>query len=187
MELQRLVTGAKLGNNDDFSALVRLYQRRLLISVQAVVRDRTLAEDVVQEAFVRAWSGLASLRNAEVFPAWLWSIARNLARTQYRKDAEQGAEFDVGELADPRSLTEADPVCGWEGLMNGLTQEQRSLVELRHGVGLSLRQMGAVLGIPEKTVKSRLFSLRQKLKKTWDASVPTSSSGCLWRPKPTSP
>jgi len=178
MELQRLVTGAKLGRSEDFGALVRLYQHRLLATVLTLVRDRHEAEDLVQEAFVRAWSRLGTLRHAEAFPTWLWAIARNLARTQGRVLARDGQRRDPSEpddLADPRSAFDAGELSGgWTAVAGSLTADQRLLVDLRHGAGLSLRQIGAVLGVPEQRVKSRLFAVRRKLERALGQRLPAS-------------
>jgi RNA polymerase sigma factor (sigma-70 family) len=134
-----------------------------------MVRDRHAAEELVQETFVRAWMRLASLRNASAFPSWLWSIGRNLARTRLRERQrdESDCEADMDRHADPRSAPGRHPVewdqSAWDRLSAGLNRDQRLLLELRHVAGLSLREIGAVLGIPEQRVKSRLFSLRRRL------------------------
>jgi hypothetical protein len=98
----------------------------------------------------------------------LATLARNLAYSRGRvlaREAEfRAPETDPEELPDPRHQ---DPGCspgGWHRWATGLTEDQRQLVGLRHGAGLSLRQIGLVLGIPEQRVKSRLFTLRQRLR-----------------------
>lgn len=178
MEIQKLVTGAKLGNNADFDTLVKLFNAPLLASIRVLVRDPHVAEEVVQESFVRAWIQLASLREAAAFPSWLWGIGRNLARShlrQRRRDPE-GSEADMDCHADPRSRRGDLPgdwdQPAWDSLTAGLDREQRLLLELRHVAGLSLREIGAVLRIPEKRVKSRLFSLRRRLSARFKHGLP---------------
>lgn len=174
MEIQRLVIAAKLGDNDAFGGLVRLYQRRLLSSVRAVVGDEGEAEDLVQEAFVRAWSSLDSLRTAEAFPGWLWAMARNLSISHCRaRRKDRGwCREDMDLIPDPRTEREEVDLPPWDALAAHLTADQRQLAGLRFGAGLSLRQTGLVLGIPETRVKSRLFTLRRRLEKALGPGAP---------------
>ena len=174
MELQRLITGAKLGDNDDFGRLVHLFQSRLYASVLTVVKDRDTAEDVVQESFIRAWTELKSLRNASAFPSWLWSIALNVSKTRLRqRDKEQQTVVRVENIdahADGKTESMSESQFGidraqWSLIMSNLTGDQRMLLELRFVASLSLRQIASVMNITEGLVKSRLYESRQRLKK----------------------
>ena len=174
MELQRLITGAKLGDNDDFGRLVHLFQSRLYVSVLAVVKDRDTAEDVVQESFIRAWTELKSLRHASAFPSWLWHIALNVAKTRLRqREKEQRTVVRVENIeahADGKEERRTESQFGmdreqWSIILSKLNDDQRMLLELRYIASLSLRQIASLMNVGEGLVKSRLYELRQRIKK----------------------
>jgi RNA polymerase sigma-70 factor (ECF subfamily) len=167
MEIRRLVTGAKLGNNDDYAALVRLFQDRLTSWLRGLVRDAALAEELAQESFVKAWSALGGLRRAEAFPSWLWGIARNEALGALRRRKRESGQLEQADMdshASPWGRPDMEnPPPGWNDLVAGLSPDGRLLLELRHVAGLSLRQIGLLTGVPEQRVKSRLFEARRRL------------------------
>lgn len=174
MELQRLITGAKLGDNEDFGRLVHLFQSRLYASVLAVVKDRDTAEDVVQEAFIRAWTELKSLKYAAAFPSWLWSIALNLSRTRLRQRTKEEKHVVRVENMDVHADEKGERIGAsqfgmdtvqWASMLANLKEDQRMLLELRFVASLSLRQIASVMNIGEGLVKSRLYELRQRIKK----------------------
>ena len=174
MELQRLITGAKLGDNDDFGRLVHLFQGRLYASVLTVVKDRDTAEDVVQESFIRAWTELKCLRNASAFPSWLWSIAMNVSRTRLRQQGRERHNIvrveNIDAHADGKTERFAESQFGmdraqWSIIISKLNDDQRMLLELRFVASLSLRQIASVMNVSEGLVKSRLYESRQRIKK----------------------
>lgn len=178
MNILAVVTSAKLGNNEDYGALVRHFQRPLLASLEQITRDRHSAEELVQEAFVRAWLQLASLKKAEAFPSWLWRIGRNLAfswRGSKERDLAQG-DPDMDRHPDTRNQDQAMrapwQIQDWDRLCQDLGPGERTLLELRYVAGLSLAEMATVLQVPPGTVKGRLFRIRKRLAKTMTGTWP---------------
>lgn len=134
-----------------------------------VVRNRADAEDVAQEAFVRAYRRFASLRDRDRFRAWLvrmtWRIALDWKRGQRRRD---GREQAVAVLAPPWGNAEHDAVARerrtrlWAAI-DALPEKFRLAIVLSAIEGHDVREVASLLGVPEGTVKSRLFEARRRL------------------------
>lgn len=135
----------------------------------SVVRNRQDAEDVAQDAFVRAFRRMASLRDREKFRAWLvrmtWRMALDWRRAQRRRDTREDgaaritpqtgdAELDVHEHARARRL--------WAAI-DALPDRFRLVVVLAAMEGHGTAEVAALLGVPEGTVKSRMFEARRRL------------------------
>ena len=134
-----------------------------------VLRSREDAEDVAQEAAVRAYRSFASLRNRDSFRGWLVRTAWRLALDRRRSDRRRGArEQAVVAVADPPPSTEAIAAARqaqervWQAL-DRLPEKLRIVVVLGAVEGHDTREVAALLGLPEGTVKSRLFRARQQL------------------------
>lgn len=91
-----LIAAARAGDTAAFGQIVARYQPAVVAVAYAAVRDRVLAEDIAQDAFVTAWTKLAGLRDVERLPAWLCGIARNVARARRRV---RGREVPVTDVA----------------------------------------------------------------------------------------
>jgi RNA polymerase sigma-70 factor (ECF subfamily) len=134
-----------------------------------VLRSREDAEDVAQEAAVRAYRSFASLRNRDSFRGWLVRTAWRLALDRRRSDRRRGArEQAVVAVADPPPSTEEIAAARqaeervWQAL-DRLPEKLRIVVVLGAVEGHGTREVAMLLGLPEGTVKSRLFRARQQL------------------------
>ena len=135
----------------------------------SVLRQRQDAEDVAQEALVRAYQNLASLRDRERFRAWLvricWRMAIDHRRSgQRRERREQAAAVD--EQADAEDLAAASEFRErmWRAI-DALPDALRVVVVLGGIEGYQMNELAALLELPEGTVKSRLFHARKQLAK----------------------
>lgn len=133
-----------------------------------VLRQRQDAEDVAQEAFVRAHRSFYQLRDRTRFRAWLVKTAWRLAIDRWRAERRRAAREQQSETAS--MLTTAHAVEAGERAarlwraIDALPEKLRSTIVLAGIEGHDIREIAALLDLPEGTVKSRLFSARQKLK-----------------------
>ena len=168
---ETLVNLTLLGNENAYEALVIRYQNAVITSALAVTRDRFWAEDAAQDAFVSAWLRLDTLREYEKFGAWVCRIARNRAKNIVMRNREwipfdeienttQEADEVLEELASP------DEDC--ERLYLGigkLSEKVRRVIVMHYLDGLSIAEISDRLHIPVGTVKYRLHSGRELLRK----------------------
>ena len=136
--------------------------RRLVAQLHAVTGSRQEAEDVVQEAFMRAMPRWDAVRTYDSPEAWLRTVALNLARSRFRR-AVRGAAALV-KHGVPASEPELSPdhVALMDAL-RGLPQAQREALVLHHFCGLSVDEVAASVGAPSGTIKARLSRGRAAL------------------------
>ena len=168
-----LVGEARSGSRDAFCELVRRYQDHAYGLAVALVSDFDLAQDVVQEAFVCAYSHLAKLREPERFAGWLRGIVRNTARRALRDRAHDRllVEKLCGSGVQPepvRSPAESAEAMERRQLvqhaLQRLPQRNREAVTLHYVDGLSYADIAGFLGVTRTTVKGRLQRGREQLR-----------------------
>jgi RNA polymerase sigma-70 factor (ECF subfamily) len=164
---EEIVRKCRLGDPGAFDTLVDRHQRTVYGVAIRMMRDRDDAEDVAQNVFVKMYEKLHTYDEQHKFFSWMYRIAMNecLNALKYRSKFDTLDGVDIPEERDDGA---DDSVVAMEnkvqhGLM-ALGVEQRALVILRHMQGLSYEEMGQVLDIPVRTVKSRLYAARQTLK-----------------------
>jgi RNA polymerase sigma-70 factor (ECF subfamily) len=179
-ELVRRVAG---GDRDAYRALFDKYHGRVLSLAYDVLRSREEAQDVAQEAFVKAYLSLPEFKGDSTFYTWLYRIAYNLAIDVKRKIARRGgptAEFEESHALDKDGFS-ASLVGHVQGphaalyqkqqhelikrALATLTEEHRTTIVLREVDGLSYEEIAKVTGASLGTVMSRLFYARKKLQK----------------------
>ncbi|HEY5907491.1 MAG TPA: sigma-70 family RNA polymerase sigma factor [Vicinamibacteria bacterium] len=150
--------------------MVKRYERRVYATAVRIVRRHDVADDVAQEAFVRAWQALASFDLARPFGPWVCRIAANLAINHVRSPQarEEGLpethSLTPDEAGDPlRQVLEEEAGRAFAGALATLPVDQRAVLTLRVQEELSYREIAETLGLPMGTVMSRLARAREKL------------------------
>ena len=152
-----LVERARDGDRDAFASIAAESIDRLFATARAVLRDADRAQDATQEALVRCWRDLPTLRDPDRFEAWL----RRLLMHAITDEIRRGRRFD----AKVRLIREDDvvePAAAYEErdrldrAFRRLSVDHRAVLVLHHLQGLSLPEVAEALGIPLGTAKSRL-------------------------------
>lgn len=154
-----LVIRAQDGDREAFTALATAMYGRLHRVAQNILSDVDRADDATQQAVVDIWRKLPQLRDAARFEAWSYRILVNRCYAEVRqcKHWLPGVECDHDE--DPAANEAVSGIIYRDQLERGfhrLPMDQRAVVVLHHYVGLRLREVADVLGIPEGTAHSRL-------------------------------
>jgi len=169
----------------DADVLVERYRADVFRFVLGMVRDATLAEDLTADVFLKALRGAGGFRGDAEVSTWLFAIALNTVRSHFRRrkvlryitfgiSGEQGTDTtapDVQRFADPRETDPVQRIALAERLLRALgalPPRQREVFLLRVVEDLPVRQVAAVLGIPEGTVKSNLFKAMVRLREELD-------------------
>ena len=162
-----LIRGAQQGDRRAFAALVERYWDRLYRWLYHLTHNRHTAEDLAQEAFLKALGHLDSFRAGTNFGAWLFRIAHNAWVNQARSAARD--RLPVPDQLPCRDEGPVEQVLTRESLqllaraVGRLPAEFRAAFLLRAEEGLSFRQIADVLGLTEETARWRVFKARQKL------------------------
>lgn len=156
-----LVERARSGDPEAFEKLVDRELNDLLRLATAIVLDRELARDVVQDSLLAAWRGLGSLRDPEAFDAWIRRIVVHRARNAVRRP--RSIALATRELMDPNDRFLEDAI-DLEQAMRSLSADARVTISLHYLDGLTTEEIAVLLGIPQGTVKSRLFEARTRLR-----------------------
>ena len=177
---EELVEACLAGEVAAFDILVARWQRKIRGAVYRVVGSEEEAQDICQEAFLKAYRGLSSFKREARFSSWLYQIALNLSRDRLRRRKTRNWV----------SLDEVDetPAAGWAGgravsadqwvesrevqrlvanAVAALPEEQREAVVLKEYQGLTFSEIAEIQGVPVSTVKTRLYRglsvLRERL------------------------
>ncbi len=159
------------GDTTAFAAIVRRWQGPLIQLAYRFVRDRSRAEDMAQEAFLRAFRNLGSWRQESAFSTWLFALATNVYRTELRRHPQ--ATLPLDELLH----TPVDQAPGAEALLQvrgreatvqaavqSLPARYRDVLVLYYFHEMDVALTAVSLGIPEGTVKAHLFRARALLR-----------------------
>lgn len=167
----RLVLAAKAGDAASFETLVRRQVDRMYGVARLMLRDPDTAEDAVQQAFVRAWRDIGSLREPSRFESWLHTLVVRACYDEARRIRRWQADLRV--LAPAIDVSRHDqPPDDRDEIERGfrlLSPEHRMVLVLHFYLDLSAVEIGARLGIPAGTARSRLHYALAALRAAIDA------------------
>jgi RNA polymerase sigma-70 factor, ECF subfamily len=160
-----LVRQSLAGQREAFGTLVTRYQKVMYTVALRMLGNPEDARDATQNAFVKAFERLASFNDNQRFFSWMYRILVNECLNANRdRRPEDPLSPDAAGTGNPFDLTvEAQRREQIQRALLRLTPEYRTVIVLRHFAGQSYGEIAQALAIPEKTVKSRLYSARQQL------------------------
>ena len=157
----------------DAKALERLFARnqtRVFRYLTRVVRNDAIAEELLNEVFLGVWQGAGRYEGRSEPTTWLISIAHNKAVSALRKkrevsgyDDDAAAEIEDGADTPEVTTQKIDKAAQMRAAMQGLSSEHREILDLVYYQEQSVSEVAEILGIPEATVKTRMFYARKKL------------------------
>jgi len=189
-----LVERVQRGDRRAFDVLVLRYQQKVLKLIMRYVRDTMEAEDIAQEAFIKAYRALPSFRGDSAFYTWLYRIAINTAKNSLVSSKRRPIDYDF-DLQDPEQYALQARMTDGEtpehlvltdeiretvnGAMAELPEDLRTAIVLREIDGLSYEEIAASMDCPVGTVRSRIFRAREAI----DRKLRPIFDGGLGRPE----
>ena len=174
-----LVLRAQRGDKRAFGLLVDKYQRKLARLLSRMVRDQAEIEDIVQEAFIKAYRALPNFRGDSAFYTWLYRIGINTAKNYLvsmgrrptvssNVEIEDAENFDDGDelrtMETPESAMATKQIAQTvNDTVASLPEELRTAITLREIEGLSYEEIATVMDCPIGTVRSRIFRARETI------------------------
>jgi RNA polymerase sigma-70 factor (ECF subfamily) len=174
-----LVRRVQRGDKGAFDALVLKYQHNLVKLVMRYVRNPAEAEDIAQEAFIKAYRALPQFRGDSAFYTWLYRIAINTAKNAVVSRDRSPVEYDLdrsntdesydmqGRMKDsetPEGLVLTDEIRSTvNAAIDALPEDLRTAIVLRELEGLSYEEIAAAMACPVGTVRSRIFRAREAI------------------------
>jgi RNA polymerase sigma-70 factor (ECF subfamily) len=190
---ERLVERARRGDADAFVALIEERQVAMTRVATAILREPADVADALQETLLALWRELPSLRTVEAFPAWADRVLVNACRLVLRRRGRRrlreialpnsrGAGAATGEPGDARTPTfeaELADRDAFNRAFETLDVDARAILVLHHLEGQPIVAIAAILGIPEGTAKSRLFTARRRLEDALQRELADTAAGDL--------
>jgi RNA polymerase sigma-70 factor, ECF subfamily len=171
----QLIHQAQRGDSEAFGALITLHERFVYNLALRTLGNPQDAQDIAQDAFLRAWTSLGSFRAESQFRTWLYRIVLNLCLNRIphlRRELAQLADEEAADSPLPDSRA-ADPLSTLEAVerrkflhraIDRLPEQYRLLIILRYHGDLAYDEIASLLNLPLGTVKTGLFRARERLR-----------------------
>ncbi len=177
---EELVSRVQQGDKTAFDYLVIKYQHRIIQLVNSYVKDPSEAQDVAQEAFIKAYRALGDFRGEAAFYTWLYRIAINTAKNYLNSRTRRHSDYhlDIQEVEDMGNasqlkgmdtplqlLLNQEIMATLNRAIENLPEEMRIAFNLRELEGLSYEEIAQTMDCPIGTIRSRLFRAREAIDK----------------------
>jgi RNA polymerase sigma-70 factor (ECF subfamily) len=175
---ENLVLRVQQGDKSAFDFLVIKYQHKIVQLVNRYVKDPSEAQDVAQEAFIKAYRALGNFRGDSAFYTWLYRIAINTAKNYLVSRSRRSSDYEV-DIQDAEAIENAPQLQGMEtperlllneeiidtirSAIDKLPEEMRTAIMLREFEGMSYEEIAVAMDCPVGTVRSRIFRAREAI------------------------
>lgn len=173
-EIRKLIKKAQAGDSEAFHELVKIHDERVMILAYQLTHNEQDAEDLYQEAFIKAYKNIGSFRFESQFYTWLYRITvntaynfkRKLSRLNLVEPDEERASGHLDWIADcnDKESSRGEIMGAVKSAMTVLPQKQRTVFILKHLENLKIKDIASILNISEGTVKRYLFRAMEKLR-----------------------
>jgi RNA polymerase sigma-70 factor (ECF subfamily) len=173
LDEQQIIRALQKGDHTSAEVLIDHHKQRLFAFVWRIVPNQQDAEDICQDAFIKAFSAIDSFDPTYRFSTWLFTIAYRLSLNHLRRKHEVRADIDFTTFSSPQAAGDQDVARSeqatklrdlvWTAVAT-LTDAQRAAITLFYRESLSCQEIAEVLATPVATVKSHLFRARTRLK-----------------------
>ncbi|MDO9106770.1 MAG: RNA polymerase sigma factor RpoE [Methylovulum sp.] len=175
---EELVLRVQQGDKKAYDLLVIKYQHKIIQLVNRYLKDPSEAQDVAQEAFIKAYRALGSFRGDSAFYTWLYRIAINTAKNYLVSRSRRSSNYEVdiqdaevyenapqlhGMETPERLLLNQDIIETIKSAIDLLPEEMRTAIMLREFEGLSYEEIATAMDCPVGTVRSRIFRAREAI------------------------
>ncbi len=183
---QELVRRVQGGDKTAYDALVRKYQFKIIKLISRYVHDSEAAQDVAQEAFIKAYRGLKRFRGDSAFYTWLYRIAINTAKNHLVSESRRSPDFGIDaqdaeyfdapsalkEYATPEHqlLTDEIEQTVFRAIKE-LPDDLKTAITLRELEGMSYEEIAQTMDCPIGTVRSRIFRAREAIERSLNPLV----------------
>ncbi len=173
-----LVLRVQQGDKSAYDILVLRYQHKIIQLVNRYVKDHSEAQDVAQEAFIKAYRALGSFRGDSAFYTWLYRIAINTAKNYLVSRSRRNSDYHV-DVQDAEAIENAPQLQGLDtpernllseeivntiqAAIENLPEEMRVAIMLREFEGMSYEEIAEAMDCPVGTVRSRIFRAREAI------------------------
>jgi RNA polymerase sigma-70 factor (ECF subfamily) len=186
---RRLVLAIRAGDPDSWTRLIERYQVRVFSVCVRMVRDRELAADLTQDAFIKIIKGLDTFDERAKLSTWVYRVTMNVCLSKLRSeklrrhaslesmgagpggDTDRRSELGFAQVREPaaeRGVEDDEERERMLAALDALSEEHRAILVLRDGRGLEYEQIADALDIPIGTVRSRLFRARAALRQAME-------------------
>lgn len=175
---KELVSRVQRGDKAAYDHLVLKYQHKIIQLVNRYVKDPSEAQDVTQEAFIKAYRALGNFRGDSAFYTWLYRIAINTAKnylvsrsrrySEYEVDVQDAEQFEntpqlKGQDTPEQLLMNDEIVEAIKAAIEKLPEDMRIAIMLREFEGMSYEEIAQTMSCPVGTVRSRIFRAREAI------------------------
>ncbi|MCL7422372.1 MAG: RNA polymerase sigma factor RpoE [Methylobacter sp.] len=175
---KELVLRVQQGDKSAYDLLVIKYQHKIIQLVNRYVKDPSEAQDVAQEAFIKAYRALGNFRGDSAFYTWLYRIAINTAKNYLVSRSRRSFDYQV-DIQDAEQIENVPQLQGMEtperlllnqeivevikAAIDKLPEEMRTAIMLREFEGMSYEEIAVAMDCPVGTVRSRIFRAREAI------------------------